>query len=85
MSSLLDASSTATPARDPFRDRRPPYSEDAEQAVISAMMMDRNAIVRAAEFTDETMFYREPHRRIFRAVLALNELLAREGRTWRRA
>ena len=73
MSSLLDDSSTATPARDPFRDRRPPYSEDAEQAVISAMMMDRNAIVRAAEFTDETMFYREPHRRIFRAVLALNE------------
>jgi len=37
------------------------------------MMMDRNAIVRAAEFADETMFYREPHRRIFRAVLALNE------------
>ena len=73
MSSLLDDSSTAPPARDPFRDRRPPYSEDAEQAVISAMMMDRNAIVRAAEFADETMFYRESHRRIFRAVLALNE------------
>jgi replicative DNA helicase len=73
MSSLLDDSSTAPPARDPYRDRRPPYSEDAEQAVISAMMMDRNAIVRAAEFADETMFYREPHRRIFRAVLALNE------------
>jgi replicative DNA helicase len=73
MSSLLDDSSTAPPARDPYRDRRPPYSEDAEQAVISAMMMDRNAIVRAAEFADETMFYREPHRRLFRAVLALNE------------
>lgn len=41
--------------------------------MISAMMMDRNAIVRAAEFVDETMFYREAHRRIFRAILALNE------------
>ena len=30
-------------------------------------------MVRAAEFADETMFYRESHRRIFRAVLALNE------------
>jgi replicative DNA helicase len=37
------------------------------------MLMDRNAIVRAAEFVDDTMFYREPHRRVFRAVIALNE------------
>ncbi|MCC7324951.1 MAG: replicative DNA helicase, partial [Gemmatimonadaceae bacterium] len=73
MSSLLDDSSTAPAARDPFRDRRPPYSEDAEQAVISAMMMDRNAIVRAIEFVDDTMFYREAHRRLFRAMLSLNE------------
>ena len=74
MSSLLEDSSTApSQARDAFRDRRPPYSEDAEQAVLSAMMMDRNAIVRAAEFVDETMFYREGHRRIFRAILGLSE------------
>ncbi len=73
MSSLLDDSSIAPAARDPFRDRRPPYAEDAEQAVISAMMMDRNAIVRAIEFVDDSMFYREAHRRLFRAILALNE------------
>jgi replicative DNA helicase len=71
---LLDDSSTASPpARDAFRDRRPPFSEDAEQAVLAAMMMDRNAIVRAAEFVDDTMFYRESNRRIFRAILALSE------------
>jgi replicative DNA helicase len=73
MSSLLADSSIAPAARDPFRDRRPPYSEDAEQAVISAMMMDRNAIVRAVEFVDDTMFYREAHRRIFKAILSINE------------
>ena len=35
--------------RDVYRDRRPPYSEDAEQAVISAMLMDQDAILRAVE------------------------------------
>ena len=34
-------------ARDPYRDRRPPYSEDAEQAVISAMLIDQDAVLRA--------------------------------------
>ncbi|MBC7895360.1 MAG: replicative DNA helicase [Cytophagaceae bacterium] len=81
MSSLLEESSTAptqarssgAPGHSAFKDRRPPYSEDAEQAVLSAMMMDRNAIVRAGEFVDETMFYREGHRRIFKAIMGLNE------------
>jgi replicative DNA helicase len=57
---------------DPFRDRRPPYSEDAEQAVLSAMLLDADAIARASELVDETMFYREPHRRIFKAMLVLH-------------
>ncbi len=73
MSNSLAESLTTPSGGDPYRNRRPPYSEDAEQAIVSAMMMDRNAIVRAAEFVDDTMFYREGHRRIFRAILALNE------------
>jgi replicative DNA helicase len=62
-----------TPPRDAYRDRRPPYSEDAEQAVIAAMLIDPDAILRAAEHLDDTMFYREAHRRIFRAMIALSE------------
>jgi replicative DNA helicase len=75
MSSLQDDSSTALPAttNDVYRDRRPPWSEDAEQAVLAAMLMDRDAIMRAAEFVEDSMFYREAHRRIFRAVVAINE------------
>ena len=73
MSSLLDDSSIAPTIPDAYRDRRPPWSEDAEQAVLGAMIMDRDAILRAAEHTDDTMFYREGHRRIFRAIIALNE------------
>ena len=73
MSSLLENSSIAPTVADTFRDRRPPWSEDAESAVLGAMIMDRDAILRAAEFTDDTLFYREGHRRIFRAIVALNE------------
>src|SRR2546430_17671186 len=72
MSSSPVEFSIAAPARDPYRDRRPPYSEDAEQAVVSAMLMDPDAILRATEFLDDTMFYREGHRRIFPAMLALS-------------
>ena len=61
------------PARDAYRDRRPPYSEDAEQAVLAAMLMDQDAILRAIEHVDDTSFYVEKHRRIFRAVVALSE------------
>ena len=61
------------PERDPYGDRRPPYSEDAEQAVLGAMMIDTDAVMRASEIVDDTMFYREAHRRLFRAMLALTE------------
>jgi replicative DNA helicase len=74
MSSSPVEFSIAPPApRDPYRDRRPPYSEEAEQAVLSAILMDRDAIMRAAEYVDDSMFYAERHRRIYRAMLALTE------------
>ena len=78
MSSSPDSYSTARSsevgaARDPYRDRTPPYSEAAEQAVLSAMLLDSDALLRATEYVDESMFYRESHRRVFRAMLALSE------------
>ena len=62
-----------TPPRDVYRERRPPYSEEAETAVIAAMLMDQDAILRAAEHVDDTMFYREQNRRMFRAMIAISE------------
>ena len=56
------------PLREASRDRRPPYSEDAEVSVLSAMLLDAEAVTRAVELVDETMFYREGHRRIFQAI-----------------
>ncbi|MBX6330660.1 MAG: replicative DNA helicase [Gemmatimonadaceae bacterium] len=61
------------PQRDAYRDRRPPYSEEAEAAVLGAMLIEQDAILRAAEHVDDTMFYREANRRIFRAMIAISE------------
>ena len=72
-SSPVEYSIAPPAARDPYRDRRPPYSEDAEQAVLSAMLMDQDAVLRATETVDDTMFYAERHRRIFRAMIAIVE------------
>jgi replicative DNA helicase len=72
-SSSVEYSIAPSLSRDPFRDRQPPYSEDAEQAVLSAMLMDQDAIVRAVELVDDSMFYAERHRRIFRAMVAITE------------
>jgi replicative DNA helicase len=73
-SSPVEFSIAPPAARDPYRDRRPPYSEEAEQAVLSAMLMDQDAVMRAAETLDDSMFYAERHRRIYRAMIALTEV-----------
>jgi replicative DNA helicase len=58
---------------DPYVGRAAPWSQEAEQAVLGAMLLDQDAALRAAELVDDSMFYREPHRRLFRAMLALTE------------
>jgi replicative DNA helicase len=37
------------------------------------MLLDADALLRATEYVDESMFYRESHRRVFRAMVALSE------------
>ena len=58
---------------DPYVGRTAPWNNEAEQAVLGAMLLDQDAALRAAELVDDSMFYREPHRRLFRAMLALTE------------
>lgn len=53
--------------------RRTPWSNDAEQAVLGAMLLDQDAALKAAEFLDDTMFYKEAHRVLFRAMVTLTE------------
>ena len=53
--------------------RGAPWSPEAEQAVLGAMLIDQDAALRAVELVDQSMFYKEAHRRLFRAMVALVE------------
>jgi replicative DNA helicase len=55
------------------RARGAPWSNEAEQAVLGAMLLDQDAALRAVELLDDTLFYREAHRRLFRAIKRLVE------------
>ena len=52
-------------------DRQPPYAPEAEVSVLGGMLIDGEAVARAVEIVDDTMFYREANRRIFRAMVRL--------------
>src|SRR3989440_12716924 len=56
-----------------FTGRQTPWSNEAEQAVLGAMLLDQDAALKAAELLDDTMFYRAAHRLLFRAMAALPE------------
>lgn len=57
--------------REPSYDRPPPVSLEAEVAVLGGLLNDPDAVTRVVEIIDDTMFFREAHRRIFRAVARL--------------
>ena len=54
-------------------DRTPPFSLEAETAVLGGMLIDREAVSRAVEHLNESMFYREANRRLYRAMIRLYE------------
>ena len=51
----------------------PPHSIEAEESVIGGILLDNTALDRAVELIIADDFYREAHRRIFRAILDLSE------------
>jgi replicative DNA helicase len=54
-------------------DRLPPQSLEAEQSVLGAILIDRDAVVEVAEFLRPADFYRQANGKIFEAVLDLFE------------
>lgn len=52
-------------------DRVPPQNVEAEQSVLGAMLIEREAISRVAEFLRMEDFYREAHRLIYNAIIQL--------------
>jgi len=52
-------------------DRVPPQNVEAEQSVLGAMLIEREAISRVAEILRPEDFYREAHRLIYNAIVEL--------------
>ena len=73
-------------------DRVPPQNIEAEQAVLGAMMIDKEAISKATEILNENDFYRQDHRAVYQVIVDLfsrnqavdmvtvTEALKREGK-----
>jgi len=53
--------------------RVPPQSLEAELSVLGAMLLDKEAIGRAAEILDAENFYRDTHRKVFAAMVSVYE------------
>ncbi|MCL2766762.1 MAG: replicative DNA helicase [Peptococcaceae bacterium] len=51
----------------------PPQNIDAEQSVLGAILVDREAIYKAMKLLQPEDFYRQDHRLIYEAMLALND------------
>ena len=50
----------------------PPQAIEVEEAVLGALMLERDAYVTVADYIDTDSFYKEEHRKIFDAIKALS-------------
>ncbi len=57
----------------PGYDRTPPFSLEAEVSVLGAMLLDPNAVARVVEVVNDSMFFREANRRLFRSMVRIFE------------
>ena len=80
---MASSFSTSTPSNAPFSRpsidpaiaalRVPPHSIEAEQSVLGGLLLDNNAWDKIGDVISEGDFYRDEHRRIFRAISRLME------------
>ncbi|MFZ5945000.1 MAG: replicative DNA helicase [Bacillota bacterium] len=54
-------------------DRMPPQNQEAEQAVLAAMMLERDAIYEAVQILKDEDFYRDSHGILYRTIVQLAE------------
>ncbi len=56
-----------------FSIRIPPHSNEGEESVLGALLLDKDAIIAVAEFLDPEDFYDERHKAIYECCLELYE------------
>jgi replicative DNA helicase len=61
----------AVPLATPMAGRVPPHNLEAEASVLGSLMLDRNAIVRIADFLRPDDFYLDQHGQVYRAAINL--------------
>lgn len=59
--------------KDPWLQRVPPQNIEAEQSILSAILIENNTLPEVIENLSEKDFYREVHRKIFTAMVDLFE------------
>ncbi len=53
--------------------KKPPQNVEAEQSLLGCLMLDKNAIIKVADFIRAEDFYKDTHKEIFSAMLELFE------------
>ncbi|MES0350428.1 MAG: replicative DNA helicase [Desulfobacteria bacterium] len=59
--------------KDPWLQKVPPQNIEAEQSILSAILIDNNTLPEVLEILSEKDFYREVHQKIFSAMVDLFE------------
>ncbi|MEA1936569.1 MAG: replicative DNA helicase [Patescibacteria group bacterium] len=54
-------------------EKLPPQNVEAEQSVLGALMIDKNAIIKIADLINEEDFYKNSHSKIYKTMLYLYE------------
>jgi len=57
--------------KDPWLQKVPPQNIEAEQSILSAILIDNNTLPEVLEILSEKDFYRDAHKKIFGAMLDL--------------
>ncbi|MBI5405279.1 MAG: replicative DNA helicase, partial [Candidatus Kerfeldbacteria bacterium] len=57
----------------PSIERIPPQNIEAEQSVLGALLIDKDAIIKIADILHGDDFYKDAHRKIFEAMVELYE------------
>lgn len=54
-------------------EKKPPQNIEAEQSLLGCLMLDKNAIVKVADFISADDFYKDSHKEIYQAMIDLFE------------
>ena len=58
---------------DNINDKLPPQNIEAEKSLLGSLVLDKNAIIKVADYLQSKDFYKQKHQQIYQAILELFE------------